>query len=177
VANSQGWSRRSNGTRCGSNPTICGLVAHCHVCSNGSCVLNGATSTVVQAVLRDAGEHVRMTALCCGAGADCNGGTRGTSYECGTCCLDPGGGQCMGGCVIGGVHYDTNEPSGDGCYVCDPAQSTTSWTYRGDDADCGGGRCCGGSCRDVSWDNDNCGQCYNQCDPYSMCNIGNCIPI
>ena len=56
-------------------------------------------------------------------------------------------GACASGCAIGGTFYDSGATSNDGCEVCTPSSSTTSWTDATGAASCTSGQVCNaGSC-------------------------------
>jgi sulfatase modifying factor 1 len=127
------WTNAAVGTSCGSG----------EVCNAGTCAAGcyiGGPFYATAATANDGCEVCTPTtsttawtnvtgAASCPSGEVCNAGS------------------CASGCSVGGTYYASASTTNDGCEVCTPGTSTTTWTIVTGAAACPSGEVCnGGTC-------------------------------
>jgi N-acetylneuraminic acid mutarotase len=132
------WSFASNATVCRDQNGVCDVAEHCTGSSN-ACPVDGFATSGTGCT---SDSNACTQDVCNGAGTCTHPQVpAGTSCGSGLVCDTSGG--CIPGCWIGGAHYASGatNPSAT-CQMCDPGQSTSSWSNKLKNTSCDDGNLC-----------------------------------
>lgn len=135
TASTTAWTALVDGTACGNGEICSGAVCGSECDIGGAIVASAAVNASNVCQSCQPGTSTTAWTTTNGANAQCPSG-------------DVCSGTCQPGCFIGGAYYASGATANNGCEVCQPATSTTSWTLVSGAASCGTGQVCNaaGSC-------------------------------
>lgn len=134
---SDGTACTDDGNDCTSDTCSGGVCSHPSVSDGTACTDDGNPCTDDTCANGMCTHPDSASGTPCGGSGQCNGS-----------------GACSAGCDIGSNHYNAGDPNPqDGCQLCDPATSSTSWTAKADGVSCAddgnpctNDMCSGGTC-------------------------------